>query len=272
MATDIILNKNNISLTGGPVNLDNSLNVEAGARVGKTLNAEKAAIKESVIADTLHARTRVKAKHLVAKEADIAKLNIASTVGEKSVSGKITIGNTTLTDKEIRCKKISAGGFEGLLAKVVTLTVTNQVKGSLKVSGDITAKKVTQLSDARCKQDINVLSNSLDKVINLQGVSFNWQEDELMGDSPAEDKQIGFIAQDVEKVLPEVVTKNSQGQLSLDYSSIIPLLVEGMKTQQKNIQSQEEQLKSKSQEIQTLQQKIAEVESKLEVLLDKVTH
>lgn len=254
MASDIILESSNISLTGQRVSVQGRL------IIGK--NKNKTLINHSLVStDNINVRNNMQAK-----AANIGNLNISTIVSEKSVPGKIKIGEdrnaTTLTEKLIETVKIRAGEVKGSEGSFDTL----------EIAGDITARKFTTVSDARCKQDINVLSDSLSKINCLQGVSFNWKENELTGANPARLKQIGFLAQDVDKVLPESVSKDENGQLSVDYTSIIPLLVEGMKTLQENIQLQGEQIKSKSQENRILQQKIVEIESKLDVLLNNRTH
>jgi len=262
MATDIILENNFISMVGGRVDVEKSLNVDGQLNVKKKMTVGgpggSSITDKKITAENCHARNKVQAKQIVTQSANISKLKIVPTVGEgSSVPGKITIGTTTLTKEEIRCKKMSAGFFEGLKAKLVKLEVT----------GTITAQKVTELSDSRCKQEINDLSNSLDKIIGLQGVSFRWAENELNDANPSKDKQLGFLAQDVEKILPEVVTKDSNGRRSLAYTSIIPLLVEGIKTQQKDIQSQNKKIESITKENESLQKRISMLESRLNDLL-----
>ena len=114
-----------------------------------------------------------------------------------------------------------------------------QVSGSAYFSSDLTcknkinAKEFTTTSDRSLKKNIEPLQNSLEKVVNLQGVSYNLINDDNVNDSDDdnyENKKIGFIAQDVEKILPEVVYTNKIDDLkSISYQNIIPLLVESIK-------------------------------------------
>ena len=81
---------------------------------------------------------------------------------------------------------------------------------SLTVIGDVVAFGTP--SDISFKENIKPIENALDKVEKLQGVTFDWKE----SDSILDIKQdIGFIAQDVQKVLPELVRENDNGKLSL---------------------------------------------------------
>jgi hypothetical protein len=104
----------------------------------------------------------------------------------------------------------------------------------LSPSGDFTASgNVTAYSDKTLKKDVITLENSLDKVLNLRGVSFTKIDSNKKG--------IGVIAQEVQEVLPEVVVENSDGILSVAYGNIVGVLIEAIKEQQKQI----DELKSK---------------------------
>lgn len=95
---------------------------------------------------------------------------------------------------------------------------------SLTVIGDVVAFGTP--SDVSFKENIKPIENALDKVKKLQGVTFDWKE----SDSILDIKQdIGFIAQDVQKVLPELVRENDNGKLSLRHQGIISVLTEAIK-------------------------------------------
>ena len=95
---------------------------------------------------------------------------------------------------------------------------------SLTVIGDVVA--FGSPSDVTLKENIKPIESALDKAIKLQGVTFDWKE----SDSILDIKQdIGFIAQDVQKVLPELVRKNENGKLSLRHQGITPILLEAIK-------------------------------------------
>jgi hypothetical protein len=95
---------------------------------------------------------------------------------------------------------------------------------SLTVIGDVVAFGTP--SDVSFKENIKPIENALDKVKKLQGVTFDWKE----SDSILNIKQdIGFIAQDVQKVLPELVRENENGKLSLRHQGIVPILLEAIK-------------------------------------------
>jgi hypothetical protein len=83
----------------------------------------------------------------------------------------------------------------------------------------------TQLSDARYKKDVRTLADSLAKVLELRGVSYKWSDEEAYGDAT----QLGVIAQEIERIVPEVVDTGSDGVKRVRYSDLIPILIEALK-------------------------------------------
>lgn len=96
------------------------------------------------------------------------------------------------------------------------ITYQLEVSGSIKASGT-----VIQGSDRRLKENITPIPFALDKVENIQGVNYN-----LIGQ---EKTQAGFVAQDIKNIIPEVVSKDNNGYLGVNYSGVIPYLVESIK-------------------------------------------
>ena len=110
------------------------------------------------------------------------------------------------------------------------------IQGALNVGGDVVA---FASSDERLKDNIELISNPIEKVQSLKGVTWNWNQnaDELQQSLP----NVGVIAQDVEKVLPQLVTDRDNGFKGVDYAKLTGLLIEAIKDQQKQI----DELKSK---------------------------
>lgn len=94
----------------------------------------------------------------------------------------------------------------------------------------------TEASDERYKKNVKPLENSLDKIKQLIPVSYEWKKEEYQEKNFQNGKQIGLIAQDVEKVLPILVSTDSDGYKSIDYTKINVLLIEAIKVQQKSIE------------------------------------
>ena len=94
-------------------------------------------------------------------------------------------------------------------------------------TGLLTSTDYNSSSDKRLKKNIKTIENALDKVIALRGVSFDWKEGSA--------KAIGLIAQETEKVLPEIVSQDENGFLGIKYNNLIGVLVEAIKDQQEQI-------------------------------------
>jgi hypothetical protein len=84
-------------------------------------------------------------------------------------------------------------------------------------------------SDLRFKDEIGGIENALDKVLGLRGVLFRWKTDEYADRGYPEGEHYGVIAQDAEKVLPEIVKEGPGGELAVAYSEIIPVLIESIR-------------------------------------------
>jgi hypothetical protein len=91
----------------------------------------------------------------------------------------------------------------------------------------VTATAYYHSSDIRLKQDIRPVSNGLDIIEKLQGVSFNWKKD---GTPSA-----GIVAQNVEKVMPSAVRTDDRGFKTVEYDQLMAPMIEAIKTQQKEI-------------------------------------
>ncbi len=108
------------------------------------------------------------------------------------------------------------------------------VSGNILATGNITAN-----SDISLKDNITPIPDALDKVLQIRGVTFNRNDIE---DNP---RHAGVIAQEVEKVLPEVVSEGKDGIKSVAYGNMVSLLIEAIKEQQEQIDMLKEKLESK---------------------------
>ncbi len=109
---------------------------------------------------------------------------------------------------------------------------------------------LTQNSDRRLKKDIVPIANALDKILAIHGYSYHWKTDQ-----DGVDKKIGVIAQEVHAVLPDLVLEDEDGMLSVSYTSLVPVLIEGMKEQQEEIDKTKEvvlQLQKQIDELKNL--------------------
>ena len=88
-------------------------------------------------------------------------------------------------------------------------------------------------SDKRLKTNIKPVDDSLNKIIKLNGVSFEWKDG--YDDRVQNRTNLGVIAQDVQEVIPEIVKERKDGYLAVQYDQLVPVLIEAVKDQQKQI-------------------------------------
>lgn len=84
-------------------------------------------------------------------------------------------------------------------------------------------------SDKRFKENVRPIVTGLEKVSRLRGVNYMWKRNEFPDRNFAEGNQIGFIAQEVQEVVPEVVSKGPDGYMTVDYARLTAVLVEAVK-------------------------------------------
>jgi hypothetical protein len=137
----------------------------------------------------------------------------------------------------------------GDIASSATIRTTNAL-----VTGAITA-----CSDFRYKKDIKPLNNSLENIMKLEGVTYLWRTSEFPDKKFTDSLQIGVIAQQVEKIYPQLVFTDNDGYKSVDYSKFTPILLEAVKEQQKMIEQQKAELENQKKLLLELQSSLEEI-------------
>ena len=114
-------------------------------------------------------------------------------------------------------------------------------------------------SDARLKTNVETIPHALETLQQLRGVSYQWKN------APDQPRQLGFIAQEAEKVLPEVVVTDANGMKGMAYQNITPVVVEAIKEQQAQIEALKAEnaaLKAKVDQIDLLRAEIEALKAK----------
>jgi hypothetical protein len=181
--------------------------------------------------------------------------NSSSNFSSLSVVGNITVsaGNTTgngiilADDGDIvdlndgYCSMRFSYGlrvFSGNRTGSAQVALTYQ--GNVVAAGNITA--YGSPSDRKLKENVKPLTGALDKVMQLQGCTFDWKEDSEQHTMVGLREDIGFIADEVQSVIPEMVREGADGYLSLRDRGFSALLVEAVKEQQKQIEEQQSEI------------------------------
>jgi hypothetical protein len=117
--------------------------------------------------------------------------------------------------------------------------------GNRAVYSDANGVLTNTASDGTLKENVSAVSQGLNEVLQLNPVSFTWKDTEKHGSQ----KEIGFIAQEVQPLIPEVIGENFDGTLSLDYAKMISVLT-------KAIQELNDKVEAQAAEITSLNAKI----------------
>ncbi len=154
------------------------------------------------------------------------------------------------------------GDFSSKRVGIGTTTpgYTLDVYGSVAGQGGFTS-----LSDKRFKKDIQPITGALSKVMALQGITFNWDRTTNPQLNVDDKNHIGFSAQDIEKVLPQVVNTATDimQTKSVAYGDVVPVLVEAIKEQQQQIESTRQENTMLKSELQSLKERMEQIEAML---------
>lgn len=127
---------------------------------------------------------------------------------------------------------------------VTGTTTMLEVGGAISCTGDV----VANTSDRRLKTNVRLIDSPLEKIDKIKGVYFNWNEIAKEKINKTDVEEVGFLAQDVEAVLPQIVrpapfdceedgsSKSGERYLTIHYEKIVPLLLEGIKELKKEIE------------------------------------
>lgn len=147
-----------------------------------------------------------------------------------TVSAGLTVTDDTSTNasRYVTFTSATSGSITGFNTSSTRLTF-NPSTGDLFVWGNVTAN-----SDRRLKKNIETIRDASSKVRALNGVEFDWIEDDS--------HSIGLIAQDVEQVAPDLVVTSDLGYKSVNYGNLVGLLVEAIKDLQDEVSALKKQL------------------------------
>jgi len=135
--------------------------------------------------------------------------------------------------------------------------------GSVQTTGAISATAFNQTSDAELKTNISPLESTLNNVIKLQGVSYNWKDTLL-----SSERQMGFVAQQVEEIYPEFVSTREDGVKTVNYAQMTSVLVESIKELHNRINQLEQQNQQLASQLVSQQQLTQEITLLKSLMMD----
>ena len=140
----------------------------------------------------------------------------------------LTIAGTSMIDTSLNLGNVKSLGVG---------TTASGTTGQVRATNSITSY---YSSDERLKENIKNIENPLEKVNQLNGVEYDWK-DSYIESQGGEDgyfvrkHDVGLIAQEVEKILPEIVAENNEGYKAIKYERVVALLVEAVKELNKEV-------------------------------------
>jgi hypothetical protein len=156
----------------------------------------------------------------------------------------------------------------------LNINTSTDLGATLGVAGNIVCTTIRsngfiEPSDERLKNNIVPISGALDKVKQIQGVTYNWNKELEKNKNLDEGTQYGVIAQELEKILPELVTTDENDEncwKAVNYSHLVPVLIEALKEQQQTIETQKQLITVNTDDITFLKQYTKELEAKINTL------
>lgn len=166
-------------------------------------------------------------------------LNVIKSPNEPKIPDINTDGNLKVNLNGIINKRFRVNG-----QSTFNKDVRMNKKLLLANCGDV-AKRIDRAdslpnSDKNLKKNIVPIENAIDKVLQLTGYEFDFTDQKYCG--YLKEHQIGLIAQEVRKVIPEVVGQNNDGTLGVSYQHLVAVLIEAIKDQQKQIDNLKKQI------------------------------
>lgn len=169
----------------------------------------------------------------------------SSITGSLNVRQNVSFGSSLSNTHQMTGSLFITGSGGSLTSPTLRVAGSTTITGSLAVgsinpniaSGRIDASNdvvAFSTSDKRLKENIKEIENSLEKISSISGIEYDWK-DEFKHIHGYEGHDVGVVAQEIQNVIPEAIRINDSGYLSVRYERIIPLLIQAIKEQQKQI-------------------------------------
>jgi hypothetical protein len=230
----VLVSAGNGLVGGGNITSSITLNVvggygiTAGANVVELANSDVVGVFSAGEGISLAANGRITNTGVITS---IDTTGFVTTADPQHIGGQKTFTTQIRANNGIQTNSI--GSFGGNIVMTAgTGAVTIMDGGEILATGDITA-----FSDETLKENIQPITNALDKLNQIRGVTYNLKDDNTR-------KHTGVIAQELQKVLPEAVHTNDDGILSVAYGNTIGLLIEAIKELQGTVNDLKRRLES----------------------------
>ncbi|MBG8555932.1 tail fiber domain-containing protein [Hymenobacter guriensis] len=153
-----------------------------------------------------------------------------------------------------------------LISQSGTLTVNyggaaTQPTYLFKVNGGLQCTTLNQTSDQRFKTNVHPIGSALASVLALRGVRYEWNALGVRHGGTAGAKQVGLLAQEVEKIYPELVSTDAEGYKAVNYAQLTPVLIEAIKELAARNQALEDQHRQDQVQVASFEQRLRALET-----------
>jgi hypothetical protein len=177
---------------------------------------------------------------------DASAVNLPNIVVRRDSSGNFAAGTITATLNGTASATVTTNNYQ--VNSFGVGTAGSGTTGEIRATNQITS----YYSDERLKENIELITNALEKVMSLRGVTYNANQVAESFGYTNKEKQVGVLAADVKKVLPEAVkpapfdliridekteiSRSGKNYETVQYEKLVPLLIEAIKEMQKQIE------------------------------------
>lgn len=151
-------------------------------------------------------------------------------------------------------KNIGLGG-DAVADKILKITGATEIDGSILITGDVEGDSFYYSSDARLKENVQNIWGAKNLINALRGVRFDWIE--------SGDASVGFIAQEVETIFPELVKTKANGFKAVEYGNIVAVAVEAIQEAFVEIAGNTKKIEALEVENKNLKARLEKIEAKL---------
>ncbi|WP_157678744.1 tail fiber domain-containing protein [Bdellovibrio bacteriovorus] len=169
--------------------------------------------------------------------------------------------------------RVIVGGAEQMVVASSGNVGVGQTSPSYKmhVNGTVAGTAAyVNTSDERLKKNISVIPGALEKILRLNGVYFDWRQDEYPEWNFEQRHDVGVLAQEVEKVFPEAVRTDEKGYKAVAYSKLVPPLIEATKEINGKCEMNVAQIRDLQDKVTVLQKENEELKKRLSAIEEKL--
>jgi hypothetical protein len=155
-------------------------------------------------------------------------LLVGATVADAGSRLRVVGASSTSADYALVVDRAGGADIFGCRNDGYVVVSSLSGSGNRAVYSDASGGLTNSSSDRNLKEDDREISQGLPEVLAMRPVNFKWIDEDRFG----KQRELGFIAQEMQELVPEVIGENSDGSLSLDYPKLVPVLVKAIQEQQ----------------------------------------